>query len=161
MLLKALCFCLIPHYIKLEVVLNDLESCFSCLHLKEFFLEEEEGENSDAKTLFLPWSTCVAPKSRDAAHRTDVEFQLANLWTKRCSDYLLLNKRSALRSLSQPANINTKAFYLGIGTGGWRNVERCSLDFGDRHKCFDRIALLCSNRFRNSGSSANIPLLTQ
>ena len=104
LLSKGLSFCPTPRHIEKEQILDDLEKFFRRLHLKEFFLEEEEvEEESDARALFHPPSSWMPPKRRDAAletyikeTRTDVERQLENLQTKRCKDNLPPAERSAL-----------------------------------------------------------------
>ena len=47
LLLRGLSFCPTPHHINKEETLDGSESYFRCLHvhLKEFFLEEEEENN--------------------------------------------------------------------------------------------------------------------
>ena len=54
LLSKGLSFFPTPRHIRKEEILDDLEKYFRRLRLKEFFLEEEEEEDSDANTLFRP-----------------------------------------------------------------------------------------------------------
>ena len=54
LLSKGLSFCPSPRHIRKEEILDDLEKYFRRLRLKEFFLEEEEEEDSDANSLFRP-----------------------------------------------------------------------------------------------------------
>ena len=95
LLSKGLSFCPSPRHIRKEEILDDLEKYFRRLRLKEFFLEEEEVEDSDVNSLFRPPSTWMPPKRRDAAletyikkTRTDLERQLDNRQAIRCKNNL-------------------------------------------------------------------------
>ena len=74
LLSRGLSFCPTPHRINKEEILDDLESYFRRLRLKEYFLEEEnEEEQNDAQILLRPPSTWMPPKGRDPALETYIK----------------------------------------------------------------------------------------
>ena len=103
LLSKGFSFCPTPHHMRKEEILDDLEKFFGRLHLKEFFSEEGEEQDSDPQTLFRPLSAWIPSKRRDdpleiyiKQTRIDMECQLEKLRDKRCKDNLLSDERSAL-----------------------------------------------------------------
>ena len=86
LLLKGFFFSLTPHYINKNELLDNLESYFRRLCIKEFFLEDiadAEEEQNDTPTLFCPPSTWMPPKGKDPGLeryvrriRKDVEHKL-------------------------------------------------------------------------------------
>ena len=88
------------------------------LHLKEFFLDEDEGisDSAETQTQFRPPSQWIPPKGREAALetyvskvRTDVEHQLEVNKNKRCTDNLPSVERNALQNLRQRTDIVIKS----------------------------------------------------
>ena len=53
LLSKGLTFCPVSRHIN-EMVLDDLESYFRCLHLKEFFADQDEAENTEQEHFCPP-----------------------------------------------------------------------------------------------------------
>ena len=102
LLLKDLSFCSIRHHTIMEAILDNLERYFTCLRLKEFFLDEEDDQknnNMKNSTHFYPPSTWMPPKGRDATletyikHvRTNVERQVDNINMKHCHFRLIKGK---------------------------------------------------------------------
>ena len=107
LLTKGLFFCPTPRHLNKTEILDDLESYFRRLRLKEYFLDAQtEGEDNDAETSFRTPSTWMSPKGRDAALetyikrvRTDIELQLTKRQASRSKRNLLCKERAALRDL--------------------------------------------------------------
>ena len=112
LLSRGLSFCLTPRHINEKQLLDDLERYMYLrhLHLKGFFMEEEEEERNDVDISFhLP------PKGRQAALetyikkiRTDVDHHLNKLQVKHYTDNLPSKERTALNNLRQSTDIIIK-----------------------------------------------------
>ena len=73
LLSKGLLFCLTPTQLDEDQLLDDLESFFRRLRLREFFLdpeEEEYEEEEEERNIFRPPSKWMPPKGRDAVLET-------------------------------------------------------------------------------------------
>ena len=116
LLSKGLSFCPTPRRADKDEILDDLESYFRRLRLKEFFLDNEEhSDDDDAQPRFRPLSTWMPPKGGDAAletyirkFRADVKQQLEVNQLKRCTDNLTSAERIALRGLRQRTDVVIK-----------------------------------------------------
>ena len=104
LLSRGLSFCSIPHHLNKTEIMDDLESFIRHLHLRKYFIDEEEED--DANTLFHLPSTWMPPKGRDAALetyirkvRTDVEQQIDNWQAKIAKNNLPSEERIALKNL--------------------------------------------------------------
>ena len=85
--------------------MDDLESFFSCLRLREYFIDEEE-EDDDVNTLFCSPRKWMPPKGRDAALetyvrkvRTVVECQIDSQQAKIPENNLPSEERLARKNL--------------------------------------------------------------
>ena len=108
LLSRGLSFCPTPRHLSKIEIIDDLESYFRCLCLREFFIDQDGEEEGDAETPFRLPSNWMPPKDRDAALetyirkvRTDVECELNILQAKRSRDNLPSEERSALKNLRQ------------------------------------------------------------
>ena len=73
LLSKGLSFCPTPTQLDENQLLDDLESFFRRLRLKEFFLDpEEEYEEEEERNIFRTPSKWMLPKRRDAVMETYV-----------------------------------------------------------------------------------------
>ena len=117
LLSRGLSFCPTPWQANQEEILDDLESYFRRLRLKEFFLDEDEDTSDSAETQaqFCPPSQWMPPKGREAYLETyvkkvrmDVEHQLKVNRNKRCTDNLPSVQRNALQTLQQRTDIVIK-----------------------------------------------------
>ena len=87
LLSKGLTFCPVPRRVNQDAVLDDLESYFRLIHLKEFFAVQDEVESSEEE-LFRPTSNWMPPKGRDATLETSVpgvRIDVQNQGKKMCS----------------------------------------------------------------------------
>ena len=115
LLSRGLSFCPTPRHINEKQLLDNLESYFRRLHLKEFFMEEEEEVRNDVDISFHPPSTWMPPKGREASLetyikkiRTGVEHNLNSSQVKRHKDNLLSKERIPLNNLRQRTDIIIK-----------------------------------------------------
>ena len=108
LLSMGLSFCPTLRQANHEEILDDLESYFMCLCLKECYLDEDEdtSDSAETHTLFCPPSQWMPPKGRKAVletcikkARTDMERQLQINKNKRCIDNLPSVKKYVLRNL--------------------------------------------------------------
>ena len=70
LLSMGLSFCSFPHRANRDEILDDLESYFRLLHLKEFFLDEDEINDAAPRSLFHPPSSWMPTKGGDVALET-------------------------------------------------------------------------------------------
>ena len=104
----------LPRRINEDEILNDLESYFRHLRLKEFFADQDEVENTEQE-LFCPPSTWMPPEGRDATLesyvkgvRIDVQHQVNKMNNIRCRDNLSSQERSASIRLQRRKDIIIK-----------------------------------------------------
>ena len=114
LLSKGLTFCPVPRRVNENEILDDLESYFRRLRLKEFFADQDEAENTEQE-LFRPPSKWMPPKGRDATLesyvkgvRIDVQNHVKKLRKLRCRDNLSSLERSALIRLQHREDIVIK-----------------------------------------------------
>ena len=113
LLSKGLSFCPIPRHIDINQIVDDVETFFRRLRMKEFFIDREE-EHYDACP-FRPPCMWMPPKERDAALkiyikkiRAEVDHKIRLEYNKRARDHLLPTERQALRSLRERKDIVIK-----------------------------------------------------
>ena len=113
LLSKGLSFCPTPRHFDRNQLVDDIESFFRRLRLKEFFIDLEEDQ--DEVSPFRPPSTWMPPKERDAALeiyikkvRAEVDHQSRLQHKKRARDNLLPRERQALRTLRERKDIVIK-----------------------------------------------------
>ena len=114
LLSKGLTFCPVPRRVDKDQILDDLESYFRRLRLREFFADQDEAESTEQE-LFRPPSKWMPPKGRDATLesyvrgvRIDVQNQVKKLCRARCRDNLSSLERSALTRLRRREDIVIK-----------------------------------------------------
>ena len=117
LLSRGLSFCPTPRQANHEEILDDLESYFRRLCLKEFFLDEDEdtSDSAETQTPFRPPSQWMPLKGKEAAIETyikkvrmDVERQLKVNKNKQCADNLPSIERNAHQNLRQRTDIVIK-----------------------------------------------------
>ena len=114
LLSKGLTFCPLPRRVNQGEVLDDLESYFRRLRLKEFFADQDDAENIIQEP-FRPPSKWMPPKGRDATLelyvrgvRNDVQNQVKEVCKVRWRDNLSSLERSALTNLRRREDIVIK-----------------------------------------------------
>ena len=115
LLSKGLSFCPTPTHLDEDQLLDDLDSFFRRLRLREFFLDPEEDEENVDMNTFRPPSKWMPPKGRDVVLETyvkgvrrDILRQLQRLKSKRVRNNLSPLERQALRTLRRRQDIVIK-----------------------------------------------------
>ena len=114
LLSKGLSFCPTPRRLDENQLLDDLESFFRRLRLREFFLDLEDEESSEIN-IFRPPSKWMPPKGRDVILETyvkgvrqEISRQLQRLRTRGVRDNLSPLERQALKNLRRRQDIVIK-----------------------------------------------------
>ena len=121
---KGLSFCPTLLHSNIMEIIDDLESYFKLLHLREFFLDTQEGgEDNEADILFTCLSSWMPTKGREANLEMYTEEwawplrQLTELQVARSINYLSSEQKAALRNLDLLEDLIIKPADKGLHTG--------------------------------------------